>query len=232
MAVVIVAGASRGIGAAVAQALATPDHHLVLAARDAAALEAVAAQVRAAGGAATTVACDLTAEPHVCRLIEQARAISGQIDGLVHAAGRALVAPLHEITLADWEGLLRVNLTSTFLLCKHVRPHMPAGSCIVTIASVAAKQAFPGWAAYSASKAGVLALTNALREELRPAGVRVVAVLPAATDTGLWDSVPGEWNRNNMIQAADVGRSVAWVLAQPPEVTIEELTIGHVIGRL
>ena len=230
--VIVVVGASRGIGRATALALAEPGARLVLAARDAAALEALAAELRARGAKATAAPCDVTAEPHVRRLIDEAAAGTGRIDLLVNSAGGALVAPLAEIALADWERALRVSLTSVFLTCKHAAARMQAGGLIVNVASVAARQAFPGWSAYVAAKHGLLGFSAAIREELRPQGIRVSVVLPAATDTALWDELPGEWNRATMLRAEDVGRAIAQLAAQPPYATVEELTIGHVAGRL
>jgi NAD(P)-dependent dehydrogenase (short-subunit alcohol dehydrogenase family) len=230
--VITIIGASRGIGRATALALAQAGTHLVLAARDGAALEALAAAARERGAEASTVPCDATAEPHVRRLIETAAAIDGRIDVLVNSAGGAVVAPFEQLSLADWEHSLRVGLTSVFLACKHAAGHMRAGGLIVNVASVAARQAFPGWSAYTAAKHGLLGFSSAIREELRERGVRVTAVLPAATDTALWDGVPGEWNRANMLQPEDVARAIAQLAAQPPYVTTEELVIGHVAGRL
>lgn len=230
--VIVVTGASRGIGRATALALAAAGTHLVLAARSGDALEAVAAAVRSAGASATAVPCDVTAEPHMRRLMETAAGITGQIDMLVNSAGGAVVKPFEELTLVDWEGTLRSVLTGTFLACKHAAGFMRAGGMIVNIASVAARQAFPTWSAYSAAKYGVLGFSNAIREELRPRGVRVTTVLPAATATGLWDTIPGDWNRATMLQPEDVARAIAHLAAQPPYVTTEELVLGHVIGRL
>jgi 3-oxoacyl-[acyl-carrier protein] reductase len=230
--VIVIVGASRGIGRATALALAVAGRHLALAARDGAALEVVAAEVRARGAEATVVPCDITAEPHVRRLIETAAGVTGQIDLLVNSAGGAVVTPFEALTLADWETTLRVGLTGAFLACKHAAGHMRPGALIVNVASVAARQAFPNWAAYSAAKHGLLGFSNAIREELRPRGVRVTVVLPAATDTALWDAIPGEWNRANMLHPNDVARAIAQLAAQPPYVTVEELVIGHVAGRL
>lgn len=229
---ILIIGASRGIGRATALALAQPGARLTLAARDGDALAGVAAQVRAAGGSATAVPCDISTEPGVRQLVEMAAAASGQIDMLVNSAGGALVRPIDELTLADWEGTLRANLTGAFLACKYATAHMVTGGLIVNVASVAARQGFPGWSAYCAAKAGLLGFSNALREELRPRGIRVAVVLPAATDTALWDTIPGEWNRTNMLQPEDVGRAIADLAAQPAYAAVEELVIGHVAGRL
>jgi 3-oxoacyl-[acyl-carrier protein] reductase len=230
--VIVIIGASGGIGRATALALAAPGVHLILAARDGVALEAAAAAVRAAGAEASAVPCDVTAEPHVRRLMETAAGLSGQIDLLVNSAGGAVVAPFERLSLADWEHALRVGLTGVFLACKHAAPHMRAGGLIVNVASVAARQAFPEWSAYAAAKHGLLGFSNAIREELRPRGIRVAIVMPAATDTALWDALPGEWNRANMLQPEDVARAIAQLAAQPAYVTTEELVIGHVAGRL
>ncbi|MBK9711132.1 MAG: SDR family NAD(P)-dependent oxidoreductase [Kouleothrix sp.] len=232
MKVLIVIGASKGIGRATALALADSGSHLVLAARDGVALEQVAAEVRARGAEATAVPCDATAEPHVRRLIDTAAGVSGRIDVLVNSAGGAVVAPLEELTLADWEQSLRVGLTSVFLTCKHAARHMPQGGLIVNVASVAARQPFPTWSAYVAAKHGLLGFSGAIREELRPRGIRVTVVLPAATDTALWDALPGEWNRANMLRPEDVGRAIAQLAAQPAYMATEEIVVGHVAGRL
>jgi NAD(P)-dependent dehydrogenase (short-subunit alcohol dehydrogenase family) len=228
---IVIVGASRGIGRATALALAGSRTRLILAARDTDALEQVASAARRAGASATAVGCDVTAEADVRNLMETA-ASAGRIDVLVYSAGGAIVAPFEELTLDDWESTLRTALTGTFLACKYAVVHMRRGGLIVNVASVAARQAFPNWSAYSAAKHGVLGFSSAIREELRPRGIRVTAVLPAATNTVLWDAIPGEWNRANMLKAEDVAREIAHLVAQPPYVTTEELVLGHIAGRL
>lgn len=230
--VILITGASRGIGRAIALALAAPGAHLLLNGRDSSALEQVATEARVSGAQATPIACDVSAEPHVRRLIETSAAISGQIDVLINNAGSAAVQPFSELPLEAWEHTLRVGLTATFLTCKYAAPQMQRGGLIINIASIAARQAFPGWSAYSAAKFGVLGFSNAIREELRPRGIRVTVVFPAATDTALWDSIPGEWNRATMLQPAEVAGPIAQLVAQPLHVTTEELHIGHVAGAL
>ncbi len=229
---ILITGASRGIGRATALALAAPGTRLILAARSAPALAETAAAAGARGAEALPVACDVTSEEQVRALVASTVAPTGRLDVVVHSVGGALVAPFEQIELATWEEALRAQLTSLFLVCKHAAPRMAAGGLLVNIASVAARQAFPGWAAYSAAKHGALGFLNAVREELRPRGIRVTSVLPAATDTDLWAAVPGTWNRANMLRPEDVAAAVATLVAYPPHVTVEELLIGHVAGRL
>ncbi|MCS6881017.1 MAG: SDR family NAD(P)-dependent oxidoreductase [Oscillochloridaceae bacterium] len=228
---IVITGASRGIGRATALALAAPGTRLILAARSAPALAETAAAARVRGAEASPVACDVAIEDQVQSLIAGA-ASSGRLDVVVHSVGGALVGPFEQIELAAWEETLRAQLTSLFLVCKHAAPRMEAGGLLINIASVAARQAFPGWAAYSAAKHGALGFMNAVREELRPRGIRVTSVLPAATDTDLWAGVPGTWNRTAMLRPEDVAAAVAALVNYPPYVTVEELLIGHVAGRL
>lgn len=228
---ILITGASRGIGRATALALAGPGQRLVLAARSAEPLAATAHEARAAGAEALAVPCDVSDEMQVSQLATQAAA-AGSIDVVVHSVGTALVAPFTEISLADWEAQLRSQLTSLFLICKHATPHMGAGGLLINIASVAARQAFPGWAAYSAAKHATIGLLGAVREELRPRGIRVTSLLPAATDTALWDQVPGSWNRANMLSPGEVAATIAALVSYPPHVAVEELSVGHVVGRL
>jgi NAD(P)-dependent dehydrogenase (short-subunit alcohol dehydrogenase family) len=238
--VIVITGAGRGIGRATAQSFAASKQngqgndevHLVLAARSQTELESTAELVHSAGSSATVVACDVTAEPHVKRLIEVAGALTGTIDVVVCSAGTAAVAPLTELSLAEWEQTLRVTLTGTFLVCKHAVQHMQPGGHVFTLSSIAGRSGFPNWSAYSAAKFGVLGFSEAIRAELRPRGIRVTAVIPGAVDTSLWDTVPGEWNRANMLQPEDVARAIVRANAEPPHVSVDELVIGHIAGAL
>ncbi|WP_298819379.1 SDR family NAD(P)-dependent oxidoreductase [Chloroflexus sp.] len=228
---ILITGASRGIGAATALALAQPNTRLTLAARNRTALEAVATQVIAAGAECVVAPCDVTDPAQVAETVALA-AGGGHLDVVVHSVGGALVAPLATISLADWEEHLRIQLTSLFLVAQAATARMDRGGLLINIASVAARQAFPGWSAYVAAKHGALGFAAAIREELRPRGIRVCSILPAATDTAIWDAIPGEWSRTNMLQPDDVAATIAAIVALPPYVTVEDLTIGHVVGRL
>ena len=230
--VVVVTGAGRGIGRATALAFAATGDHVVLAARSETELAAMADEVRAAGGAATVVPCDVTAEPHVRRMVATAAELQGKIDIVVCNAGVAVVAPFTTLSLADWEQSLRVTLTGTFLVCKHAVAQMQLGGHIFTLASIAGRTGFPNWSAYAAAKFGVLGFSESIRAELRPSGIKVTAVIPGAVDTPLWDSVPGEWNRSQMLQPTDIARAIVRAADEPPHVAIDEIVLGHVAGAL
>jgi NAD(P)-dependent dehydrogenase (short-subunit alcohol dehydrogenase family) len=185
--VAVVTGASRGIGAATAQAVAVAGAHVVLAARDAQALDAVAARIRAAGGEATTAPTDVGRAEEVDRLFATAAA-AGPLAALVCAAGSLTRAPFAETTQEIWERTLAVNLTGSFLCCRAAFNAMrDAGEGrIVNIASLSgvyATEKFPGLAAYNVSKYGVVGLTEAIAVEGRPHRISAICISPGAVDT-------------------------------------------------
>lgn len=183
----IVTGASRGIGAATAAAVAAAGAHVVLAARDGQALGTVAEAIKDAGGQATPVPTDVSDEAAVGRLFAQAARI-GQPSALVCAAGVLTPAPFAQTTLRLWRETLDTNLTGTFLCCRAGFAAMAAasGGRIITIASLSgvyATEKFPGLAAYNVSKFGIVGLTEAIAVEGRPDGISAVCLSPGAVDT-------------------------------------------------
>ncbi len=230
--VVVVTGAGRGIGAAVAEAFGALGDHVVVASRTGADLERVAAAVRAAGGEATPVAADVRDEAAMTALMEVAAALTGHIDVVVCSAGVARVAPFLELSVADWEETVASTLTGTFLTCRAAVPHMEAGGRLVVLSSIAGRSGFPEWSAYSAAKFGVLGFAEAIRAELRSRKIRVTAVIPGAVDTPLWNDVPGEWNRESMLQPADVARAIVRLVEDPDYLSTDEVALGHIAGAL
>jgi NAD(P)-dependent dehydrogenase (short-subunit alcohol dehydrogenase family) len=183
----VVTGASRGIGAATAAAVAAAGAHVVLAARDRQALGAVAGRIKDAGGQATPVPTDVSDETAVERLFAEAAGL-GQLGALVCAAGVLTPAPFAETTPALWGETLGVNLTGTFLCCRAAFTAMAAAGegRIITIGSLSgvyATEKFPGLAAYNVSKFGVIGLTEAIAVEGKAHGISAVCLSPGAVDT-------------------------------------------------
>jgi NAD(P)-dependent dehydrogenase (short-subunit alcohol dehydrogenase family) len=184
---VLVAGASRGIGAATARALATAGARVVLAARDRHALEGVASAIRAGGGEATPVPTDLGDAEEIGRLYASIER-TGQLAALVYCAGTLTSAPLVDTTDELWERTLNVNLTGAFLCARAAFAAMreQGEGRIVNISSLSgvyATEKFPGLAAYNVSKYGVIGLTEALAVEGKRAGISAICVSPGAVDT-------------------------------------------------
>ena len=225
--VVVVTGAGRGIGAAVAEAFGALGDHVVVASRTGTDLEGVAA---ATSMRPVTAASSRTSA--VTGLMEVAAALTGRIDVVVCSAGVARVAPFLQLSVADWEETVASTLTGTFLTCRAAVPHMEAGGRLVVLSSIAGRSGFPEWSAYSAAKFGVLGFAEAIRAELRPRRIRVTAVIPGAVDTTLWNDVPGEWNRESMLQPADVARAIVRLVEDPDYLSTDEVALGHIAGAL
>jgi NADP-dependent 3-hydroxy acid dehydrogenase YdfG len=225
--VAIVTGAGRGIGRAVAETLARQGATVVLAARTRSELAAVAEAVRNGGGPALAVPTDITQDAHVGALVDQTVGQFGRVDILVTAAGVAAFGPVAAAKPEDWNQMLAVNLRAVMVCCRAVLPPMirQRSGTIVNVASVAASRPIAGAAAYAATKAGVVAWSRVLAEELRTDGVRVGVVLPGAVDTPLWDAVPGGPDRARMLTPDAVARAVLLMVTLPAGATLEELTL-------
>jgi len=183
----VVTGASRGIGAATAAAVAAAGAHVVLAARDGQALDRVAGWIKDAGGQATPVPTDVSDEAAVARLFAVVAGF-GRLSALVCAAGVLTPAPFAKTTSAMWGETLGVNLTGAFLCCRAAfSAMMHAGEGrIVNIASLSgvyATEKVPGLAAYNVSKYGVIGLTEAIAVEGKVHGISAVCLSPGAVDT-------------------------------------------------
>ena len=187
---ILVTGGGRGIGRAVALRFAREGYDVAVMARSGKELAEVAAAVGAAGGRALAIEGDVAREPDAEAAVDKTDAAFGGIDVLVNNAGRFRVKPLHETTTELWREILETNLTGAFLVTRAVVRRMLArkrGRAIVNVSSEAGKRGFPGSGAYCASKFGLCGFGDAIREELRPAGIRVINVLPGQVDTAAWD---------------------------------------------
>jgi len=186
--VAVVTGASQGIGAATATAIAAAGAHVILAARKREALEDVAGRIRQAGGAATAVPTDVSQATDVERLFAAAQGAAGTPTALVCAAAVLTSALFAETTVEMWQQTLGVNLTGSFLCCRAAFTAMRSAGegRIVNIASLSgvyATEKFPGLAAYNVSKYGVIGLTEAIAVEGREHGISAVCLSPGAVDT-------------------------------------------------
>ncbi len=186
----VVTGGGRGIGSAVARALADAKVRVVVAARTSSEITAVAEAIAADGGSAYALECDVTDETSVARLAMLARDRLGAIDILVNNAGIALSALVHKTSLQDWNRQFAVNATGTFLCTRAFVPHMVERGWgrIINIASVAGVTGDQYVSAYSASKHAVLGLTRSVAAEVVRHGITVNAICPGYVDTAMTDA--------------------------------------------
>lgn len=225
----LVTGASRGIGAATARALAAAGASVALAARSRPALEALAGDL----GGGLVVPGDLTALADVDATITAVREWAGGApDIVVCNAGFFPFAPIAETAPAAVRESLALHVEAPFRLVQAFLPDMRTRGSgdIVTVGSTADRQAFPGNAAYSAGKFGARALHEVLRAETRGSGVRAILVSPGAVDTGIWNPVEellghGLPARSAMLATDDVARAICFAVSQPPHVAVDELRL-------
>ena len=232
--VALISGASRGIGRAVALAFVREGARVALLARGRTDLEKVAASIEATGGTALVLPGDAAEEATAGGAVESVLAGLGRLDCVVTAQGAGTFGPLETSRLADWDAMLRANLTATYLLCRAALPPMLATGrgTIIAVASLAAVRAIPGCAAYTASKAGVLGLVRSLAAEVRGRGVRVAALSPGAVDTPFWDGISSPPDRGRMLRPEAVAEAALLVATQPPEAFVEEVVLAPTPGVL
>lgn len=226
----VITGASRGIGRAIAFRLASKGFHAYLQGRDEKALKESCQLVAVNGGTATAVIADFNDAGGVNKLVNCVT--ESPLDLLVNNAGTALVKKMEDITLEEWEQTIRTNITAPFLLTQKLLPLMEKGSCIVNILSTGAKTGFPNWSAYCMSKFALEGWSQSVREELRGRGIRVINIYPAATNTAIWNNVPGDWPRNKMMPPDEVAEAVYYAVMRPQTVLLEDITIGNIAGHL
>jgi len=227
-----VTGASRGIGLAIAQALAESGCNLALCARDTKFIPET--ELADQHGVKVLVhECDVRREDSVTDFFRSVQARYSTFDFLINNAGTAHPsANIEELAAADWRDVIETNLTGTFLCTQAALPIMNRGGAVVNNLSVASKRAFTGQAGYVASKYGARGLTEALREELRPRGIRVIGLVAGATDTDIWNIFWPGAPRDNMMSAETVARALVNALALPEKATMEEVVIAPTAGAL
>jgi NAD(P)-dependent dehydrogenase (short-subunit alcohol dehydrogenase family) len=205
--VVLVTGAASGIGLGAALRFGAEGAKVVLVDRDAAALPAASAQLRAHGtGETMELVCDVGAEQEVAAAVEQVMARFGRLDVVVNNAGLMLFKPIEQLTGADWLHVLQVDLLGAFFFIKQAFLHMRPGGAIVNLSSVHALETEPMVAPYAAAKAALLSLTRSAALEGSPKGIRVNAILPGAIDTPMLWTNPQVQSGAEHITPAEVGK--------------------------
>lgn len=233
MKVAVITGGSRGIGLAMAKTFAEAGFAVVITSRDQKRLNPALAVLKGSAGPAEGLVCDVSVAGSVKDLFREIKQKHGSIDVLVNNAGVAHeLLSVEKLPFETWKEVIDTNLTGTFLVTQAALPLMKSGGTIVNNLSVAAIQPFEGMSAYNASKFGALGFTKALREELRKQGIRVLALMPGATDTDIWQQFWPEAPRAKMVSPETVANAVLHAVSAPPEATIEEIRIGPTAGVL
>lgn len=230
--VVLIAGAGSGIGRATAIAAAAAGAYVILAARNVAALEAVAAQISQAGGTALVAPCDLADHDEAQRLVATTLDAYGRLDMLVNSVGVNIPRrAIDELTVASWRLLIESNLTAAFNLTQAALPPMrrQRDGLIVHVSSISAKRGDRSGIAYQASKAGVEALARGTMEEERANGIRVSVIFPGMVDTPLLQRRPVPPPPEvlaQVLQPDDVAAACLFVMRLPARAHVSEVIMA------
>ena len=229
----LVTGASRGIGLAIARALAAEGCNLILISRDDTSLARVSRELAGRKIRILTHACDVR-DPHwVDDLFRVVRREFRRVDILVNNAGIAHASlTVDKLPYPVWKDVMATNLDGMFLMTQAALALIPPGGTIVNNLSIAATRVFAGSAAYNASKHGALGFTNTIREELRPKGIRVIGLLPGATDTDIWKILWPQAPRKKMMSSETIAKIVVEAILLPANATVETLEILPSVGTL
>lgn len=216
----VITGGSRGIGYAIADAMAAAGMNVVIGARTASGVEEAARRLEQAhaGIRAIGVACDVRSQEQCENLVRRAADELGGIDVLVNNAGVGHFAPVSEMSPDDWRKVMQTNLDSLFYCTHAALPHLKQRdtSWVINIGSLAGKNAFPNGAAYNASKFGLIGFSEALMQEVRHDGVRVSYIMPGSVATDF--SHPGGHDRSQdawKVQPEDIAQIVMDLLRMP-----------------
>jgi NAD(P)-dependent dehydrogenase (short-subunit alcohol dehydrogenase family) len=229
----LVTGASRGIGLAIARALAGEGCNLILTSRDEKTLKKVGRELSRKNVRVLTNCCDVRDPYSVDDLFRSIRGEFRRLDIVINNAGIAHAnLTVDRLPFAVWKDVLATNLDGTFLVTQAALALIPRGGTIVNNLSIAATRVFAGSSSYNASKHAVLGLTNTLREELRPRAIRVIGLLPGATDTEIWKTLWPQAPRKKMMSSETVARAVVNAILLPSNSTVETLEILPTSGAL
>jgi len=227
MPVALVTGASRGIGKAIAEALA-PSHSLLLVGRSVDRLAAVTDQCLQLGAAEVVpLAADLSESTASDVIAGQVKDRFGRLDVLVNNAGIAVTRVFGEYTSQDWESVMAVNARTPFFLTQALLPLLrkPPVSWIINIASAVAKRGYASQSLYAASKHALLGMTKSIARDLAGSGIRVHALLPGGVDTPMIREIRPDIDVEALIRPAEVGGVILSLLSMQGNAMIDEIEI-------
>jgi NAD(P)-dependent dehydrogenase (short-subunit alcohol dehydrogenase family) len=225
--VALVTGGGRGIGRASAALLAQNGADVVVAARTGGDLENAAAEIRAFGRRALAVSTDVTARDQVIHLVNRTLAEFGRIDVVVNAAGLGILKSTPDLTEADLDAMLAVNVKGVFLVTQAAAAEMSktGGGAVINIPGVLGRSAMAQAAGYCASKFAVVGMTRAMALDLKRAGIRFTLLHFGGVDSPFWDNIAMRVQRDKMLSVADAARAVLFAATQSGVGVINELTL-------
>lgn len=225
--IALVSGASRGIGRETARQLARAGYFVALLARNAEELDELEMDIDQTSGKSKAYPVDIADGDAVDRIVRQIISDFGHIDLVVNNAGIGAFKPVEDITAAEWERLMDVNVKGSFNLTKAVLPYMKARGAghVVAVASDVSKRTFAGGSLYCASKYAQDAFFKSLRQEVQELGVKVSVIYPGLVDTFFHEGTPGTPERAGYLRDMDIAHAVMYVVEAPAHVVIDEIML-------
>lgn len=232
----VVTGGNRGIGLAVAKGFVAEGCSVVITGRDRSALKAAKAELerlRTSDVEVVAETCDVRDERAVAAVFAEVKKRWKRLDILVNNAGISQALRDVADTPTDlWRSVIETNLTGTFLCTREALPLMGRGATIVNVLSLTVRGNPPKFAAYNASKMGVLGFTETLRTDLVSTGIRVMALMPGATNTAIWEQFWPDAPREGMVRVEDVAAAVLYAVTLPPKASVNEILLVPQKGLL
>ncbi|MBV9680501.1 MAG: SDR family oxidoreductase [Solirubrobacterales bacterium] len=231
--VVVITGSSSGLGEATARALSAQGASVVLGARRQDRIRSVAGELTAKGGKALAIPTDVARREQVQKLVDAGVEAYGRIDVMINNAGLMPQAPLERLKVDEWDRMIDVNIKGVLYGIAAALPHMQRQKAghFINVSSVAGHRVGPGFAVYAATKFAVRALSEGLRQEVKPYNIRTTVISPGAVATELPNSVTDpeaaarirKFYEDAAIPAESFARAVAFAISQPEDVDINEI---------
>ena len=232
--VVVITGASSGIGEVTARELARQGASVVLGARRKDRLDALVAEITSAGGKAVAVACDVTKRADLEALVQAGMQAFGTVDVLINNAGVMPLSPMSELRVDEWDQTIDINIKGVLYGIAAALPvfEKQGSGHVITISSIAGIRSFPTAAVYCGSKWAVGAITETLRQEVASKGIRTTVVYPGAIESELGNTVKHEETAQMMsgflsiaIPALSIADAIAFAIGQPANVGVHEIVV-------
>ena len=228
-----ITGASSGIGKATASEFARVGSHVFASSRRINELQRLNSELKIEKLSVDVFPCNVASSANVDQTVKKIIA-SGRIDCLVNNAGITSFKKAESNTIQEINDIINTNLLGSIYAIKYVLPHMieHGGGTIINVLSIVTKRIFTNSSAYSASKMGMLGYTNSLREEVRKHNIRIINVIPGATETPIWSAEVRKEKIGRMMTSEDVGRLIVWLYLQRGNMVTEEIVVRPITGDL
>lgn len=232
--IIWVTGGSSGIGKAIAYNFAKINCKVYISGRRNSELERTIKEFSKEKLKIKAIPCNVASEVNVSQVVKTIIREEGKIDCLINNAGITVFKNVIDTSNREAKDIIDTNLLGSIYCTKHVLPHMieKKSGLIINISSFASKKIYPKSAVYSASKAGLNAFANCLREEVREYGIKVVTILPGATETPMWDKEIRKIASEKMMKADDLAHLVVSVFLQPNNIVSEEIVVRPIYGDI